>query len=50
MNKWGIIKARFPREYVIDLFQFVREKNYEVFKMFYEYTGGEIDYDTNGNT
>ena len=50
MNKWGTIRARFPREYVIDLFQFVREKNYEVFKMFYEYTGGEIDYDTDGNT
>lgn len=50
MNKWGTLRARFSREYVIDIFQFVREKNYEVFKMFYEYTGGKIDYDTNGNT
>ena len=44
-NKWAFVNARFPRSYVIDLFQLVREKNYEVFKMFYEYTGGEIDYD-----
>ena len=44
-NKWQI-RARFSRSYVIDLFQFVRERNYEVFKMFYEYTGGEIDYDS----
>ena len=45
-NKWSVVNARFSREYTRDLFQFVREQNYEVFKMFYEYTGGKIDYDT----
>jgi hypothetical protein len=35
-------KPRFSRDYIAELFEMVREKNYNVFKMFYESTGGDF--------
>ena len=39
--QWHVLHhSRFPKQRVMELFQFVRETNYELFKTFYSYTGG----------
>lgn len=48
-SKETIYKPKFSRDYVAELFQMVRERNYDLFRMFYESTGGDF-YDTNGNS
>ena len=42
LSKESMYKPKFSREYIAELFQMVREKNYDVFKMFYENTGGDF--------
>lgn len=42
LDKQSIYKPKFSRDYIAELFQMVREKNYDVFKMFYESTGGDF--------
>lgn len=39
VNIYDIYKQGWPREQVSEVFQFVRENNYDLFKKFYEYTG-----------
>lgn len=42
LDKQSMYKPRFSRDYIAELFEMVREKNYDVFKMFYESTGGDF--------
>ena len=42
LDKQSMYKPRFSRDYIAELFEMVREKNYNVFKMFYESTGGDF--------
>lgn len=42
LDKQSIYKPKFSRDYIAELFEMVREKNYDVFKMFYENIGGDF--------